>query len=76
MWYKNANKESSPNLISLINAVIVGAGGTSIAYVILSIPFILSNILCIVLMIFTIWIGSMIGYDKIMQLIEQMSRKG
>lgn len=71
-WYKNANKKYSANLIALIDAIVVGGIGTSIAYVLMGIAFTLPNILCIVTMIAAIWLGSMIGYDKIIQLITQI----
>lgn len=73
MWFQNAGKEYSANLIALINALIVGCGGTAVAYVLLGIAFTLSNILCLILMIGVVWLGSMIGYDKVMQLIAQIA---
>ena len=75
MWYQNAAKEYSANLIALINAFIVGCGGTAVSYVLLGIPFTLPNILCLVLMTAVVWMGSMVGYDKVMQLITQIAKK-
>lgn len=72
-WFKNAGKEYSANLIALIDALVVGCGGTAITYVLLGIAFTLPNILCLVLMVGTVWLGSMIGYDKVMQLITQIA---
>ena len=72
-WYANVGKNYSANLIALIDAIAVGGVGTSIAYVLMGIAFTLPNILCIVLMIAAIWLGSMLGYDKIIQLITQIS---
>lgn len=72
-WYKNNKKEYSVNLIALIDAFAVGGIGTAIAYVLMGITFTLSNILCIVIMIAAVWLGSMIGYDKIIQTITQIS---
>ena len=75
-WFKNkSEKNYSANLIALINAVVVGCGGTAIAYVLLGVPFILPNILCLVLMCGVVWLGSMIGYDKVIQLIKQITDK-
>ena len=51
----------------------VGCGGTAIAYVLLGIPFVLPNVLCLVLMCGVVWLGSMIGYDKVMQLVKQIT---
>lgn len=73
IWFKNANKEYSANLIALINALVVGCGGTAIAYVFMGIAFTLPNILCLALMAGVVWLGSMVGYDKVMQLITQIA---
>lgn len=70
--YQNAGKEYSSNVIALINAVIVGGFGSAGAYMILGIPFNVNNTICLALMIVLVWIGSMIGYDKIIQLFAQL----
>lgn len=73
-WFKNKSENNySANLIALINAVVVGCGGTAAAYVLLGIPFVLPNILCLILMCFVVWLGSMIGYDKVVQMVEQIT---
>lgn len=72
-WFTNCNKSCSPNLIALINSIVVGAAGTSIAYVLAGIAFTLPNILCILIMVVIVWLGSMIGYDKVMQMVSQLS---
>lgn len=64
----------SSNLIALINAFVVGLAGTSAAYALMGVPFNLQNIICIILMTICIWIGSMIGYDKVIQTISQIRR--
>lgn len=71
-WFVNANKNYSANLIALINAFVVGCCGTPVAYVLMNIPFTLSNIVCIIIMAICVWLGSMIGYDKVKQLIVQV----
>lgn len=71
-WYQNAGKNYSANLIALINAIVVGCGGTAAAYVLIDIPFTLSNVLCLILMSGAVWLGSMIGYDKVLQLVTQI----
>lgn len=71
---KKAVKELSTNMIALINAALVGGLGTAGAYVLLDIPFNTNNIVCLALMIVCIWIGSMVGYDKVMQTIAQIKR--
>ena len=73
-WFINkAQKNYSANLIALVNATVVGCGGTAIAYVLLGIPFVLPNVLCLVLMCGVVWLGSMVGYDKVMQLVKQIT---
>lgn len=71
-WCDNANKKYSSNVIALINAAVVGCGGTSIAYILMDIPFTLVNIIYIILMVGITWLGSMLGYDKVKQLIAQV----
>lgn len=70
--YQEAEKKYSANKIALINAAIVGGFGTASAYVLLDIAWTIQNIICLVLMIVLVWIGSMIGYDKIIQLLAQI----
>lgn len=70
--YNNAEKEYSANVIALINAVVVGGIGTAVVYMLRGIPWTINNIICLILMILVVWIGSMIGYDKIIQLLKQI----
>lgn len=70
--YKKGNKEYSANLIALISAMVIGGIGSIITYIFLGIAFDLSGIVCIPLFIIVIWVGSMVGFDKIFQLIEQI----
>lgn len=72
-WYRNDNKEAPPNIIALINALICGGGVTAVTYMLLSIPFTVNNIICLVCLIFCSWLGSMVGYDKVTQTITQMA---
>ena len=71
--YANAHKEYSANMVALINAVVVGCGGTAILYMLNSIPWTVNNIICLVLMGVAVWVASMIGYDKIIQLLKQLA---
>lgn len=71
--YENAHKDYSANLIALVDAIVVGMGGTAVTYMLLGIPWTVNNIICMVLMAVCVWIGSMIGYDKIIQLIQQLA---
>lgn len=69
---KKAFESVSSNVIALIDAILIGIVGTVFAYILMGIPFTLSNDICIVLMAVCIWIGSMVGYDKVMQTINQI----
>lgn len=69
---KKSFKNISTNIIALINSVVVGVVGTSIAYVLMGVEWSLVNIVCIVLMTFCVWVGSMVGYDKVIQTISQI----
>lgn len=71
--FDNSGKKYSANVLALINALVVGCGGTAVVYLLLGIPFVLTNIVCLLLMIGAVWIGSMVGYDKVKQLIIQIS---
>lgn len=70
-FYTNAEKDYSANVIALVNAIIVGCGGTAVVYMLTGIPWTVNNIICMVLMGVAVWIGSMIGYDKVIQTIQQ-----
>lgn len=71
--YTNAGKEYSANVIALINALVVGCGGTAVLYMLRAIPWTANNIICLILMGVAVWIASMIGYDKILQLLKQIA---
>lgn len=62
----------SSNVLVLIVSVIVGVGGTALTYLFLGIPFTPPNIVCMVLMAVAVWVGAMLGYDKVIQMIDQI----
>lgn len=71
--YANAKKDYSANVIALINAAVIGGGGTVVTYMLLGVSWEVNNIICMALMVVCVWIGSMVGYDKIIQLIKQIA---
>lgn len=75
MLFKEWSVKCSLNLLALIDAVVVGGIGTIFAYIWLDIPFNSTNNIAILAMMVAIWIGSMIGYDKVIQLISQIKVK-
>lgn len=42
-------------------------------YMLQGIPWTTNNIICLVLMGVAVWIASMIGYDKLLQLLRQIA---
>lgn len=70
-FYYNKGSDASPNVIALINAIVVGGGGTAFTYMLMEIPWTINNILCLIAMAFLVWMGSMIGYGKILETIQQ-----
>lgn len=73
--YENAGKEYSANVIALVDAVVVGGLGTAVAYMLMGIEWTTNNIICIFLMIVCVWMGAMLGYDKIIQLLNQLKKE-
>lgn len=73
---KKAYPDTSANILALINAIVVGLVGTNCVYIFLDMPYNAKNVLCIPMMALCIWIGSMIGYDKVLQTLTQISKKG
>lgn len=64
-------KHIHSNLLVAIVSMIVGWGGTAVAYVFLKIPFNdVTNIVALVLMALPIWLGAMLGYDKVNDIIN------
>lgn len=70
-FYYNRKQSASPNVIALINAIIVGGGGTAFAYMLLDVQWTINNILCLAAMMLFVWMGSMIGYSKILETYRQ-----
>lgn len=71
--YANMKKDYSANIIALVNAVVVGCGGTAVVYMLMNIPWTVNNIICMVLMTVAVWIASMLGFDKVLQTVNQIA---
>lgn len=71
---KKAFLSMPSNVIALGSSLIVGLGGTICSFILLEIPFVAKNIVCIILMPLCIWVSSMVSYDKVMQTIAQYKR--
>lgn len=70
-FFEGSKFTYSSNMVVLILSIVVGVVGTAIAYVSLGIAFTPPNIICMLLMAVAVWVGSMIGYDKVIQMMEQ-----
>lgn len=62
----------SSNVLVVIIACIVGILGTGVYYTLCGIDFTIANIVCMPLMGLATSVGSMIGYDKVIQTIKQL----
>ena len=71
-WYANADKPYSSNIIALVVSIVSGGLGTAVYYILKGIPWTVNNIICVLLMIVAIWVTSMVGYDKVKQLLDQI----
>lgn len=72
--YSNMNRSCSPNVIALVNAIVIGCGGTAVVYMLMGIEWTVNNVICMVLMAFAVWLSSMLGFDKVIQMINQMAK--
>lgn len=71
---KKAFKDIPSNILALADAVFVGFAGTICTCIILDIPIDTKNVVSALLMGVCIWVGSMLGYDKVIQTINQLRR--
>lgn len=69
-----ANVFYATNALALVVAMFLGTFGTLIYYQLTNIPFEINNIICAILLGIMSGVGSMIGYDKIIQLINQYNK--
>lgn len=69
------NVKYATNILVVILSLIVGVAGTGVYYVLFSIEFNAINIVCMPLMGIATAVGSMVGYDKVIQTIEQLKNK-
>ena len=64
--------DSKPTIIVAIVSAVIGWGGGAIAYVLLGVAFTPASILCLILLAPVIWLTATLGYDKVMEVIEQI----
>lgn len=71
----NDKANLSYNIVALITALIVGGGGTFIYYQLNVIPFTVNNVIYAILMGFASGLTATVGYDKVVQAIDQIVNK-
>ena len=72
--YRNAGKQAPPNVIAFIDAIVCGGGVTAVFYVLMGISWTVNNIIMLVCLIFFNWLGATLGYDKVIQTLEQIGK--
>ena len=70
--YNNAHKQYSANVIAIVNSIVVGGLGTAGYYILNKIEWNVDNVICLLAMVVCVWLASMIGYDKVVQMVKQI----
>lgn len=65
----------SYNIVALVTALIIGGGGTAVYYQLNTIPFTVNNIIYMLLMGLASGLTSMVGFDKVKQMVLQITNK-
>lgn len=60
------------NVVALVVAIVVGLSASALAYMMFDIPFSALNIIMMFLLALGNWLGAMVGYDKVIQLLRQI----
>ena len=69
---KKAFKHISSNFLALVSAVFVEVIGCIFTYEQLGLSLTPATIACFILEAVLIWVGSMVGYDKVLQTLRQI----
>ena len=64
------------NIVVLVIAMVAGCAGATIYYYIFAVPFTPLNCIMAVFLGLSNWVGTMVGYDKVKQALEQMKGIG
>lgn len=70
---KKSFTTTKPTLIVAIVSAVTGWGGGAIAYALMNISYTSSNVICLVLLAPTIWLMATLGYDKVLEVIKQIT---
>lgn len=71
---EEAKLNYSSNILALVDSVIIGGGGTAVVYALTGAPWNTANIVSLILMIFAVWLGCMVGFDKVIQTAGQIGK--
>lgn len=72
---KQLFKNTPDNITALVTGLFTGIAATAVVYQFQDIPYTTDNIICMCLMGFASSAGAMLGYDKILQTIRQITNK-
>lgn len=64
----------SSNILALVDSVIIGGGGTAVVYALTGASWNTVNIVSLILMVFAVWLGCMVGFDKVIQTAGQIGK--
>lgn len=71
---ESAKKDYSANIIALIVAFVIGVGVTCGYMVYADIAFTVKSVIVVIAMTGCVWMGAMLGYDKVKQALEQIAK--
>lgn len=71
---EGAKLNYSSNILALVDSVIIGGGGTAVVYALTGAPWNTVNIVSLILMVFAVWLGCMVGFDKVIQTAGQIGK--
>lgn len=70
--FKKNFKNLSSNVLAFASALFVGFGGSLLYFSFNDISWTVQNVVSAFLVALAIWVGSMVSYDKVLQLIKQI----
>lgn len=71
---EEAKLNYSSNILALVDSVIIGGGGTAVVYALTGASWNTVNIVSLILMVFAVWLGCMVGFDKVIQTAGQIGK--
>lgn len=59
------------NILAFVIACIIGIGGTAVYYILNAVEFNVANVTCMIIMGLATSMSAMVGYDKVIQALQQ-----